>query len=154
VTVRSTLRVLHRQVGCSTRFEEILRTLQDGLNFCDSIGLGHAARHGRFGIYSRSIERLLKILPRLREHSLTDNERRQFKQESARYRIALYEGFEAAQIIQYLRQEKPPGFESRLRIVLGGPELPSEEDETSNQARNVQFELVTAGDLVAAGYSP
>jgi hypothetical protein len=38
-----------------------------------------------------------------------------------------------------------------MGLLLAGPELPSEEDQASNQARNIQFELWLAGTLWRVG---
>jgi hypothetical protein len=136
------------------RFEEILDGLQQSLAFCESVGLGRQAEIGRLGQYSRRIQKLLEVLPRLSDSSVTDEESRRLEQDGDLYRAALCEGVEVCEITDYLCRERPAGFESRLKIVLDGPELPSEEDTKSNQARNIQFELLTARDIAIAGIQP
>jgi hypothetical protein len=42
----------------------------------------------------------------------------------------------------------------KLRDILGGPPLPNEEDENSNHARNILFELNLAAKLWVAGLAP
>jgi hypothetical protein len=136
------------------RFDEILSGLRDAVAFCDSVGLGNRARNGRFGVYTRRIQQLIKLLPRARTASLSPDESRNLKLEGDAYRVALGEGVEACDIFSYLMRERPAGFEPRMRIVLGGPELPSDEDPKSSSARNIQFEFLMMKALADVGYKP
>src|SRR5205814_2317636 len=53
--------------------------------------------------------------------------------------------------IPFLRACRPRELIPKVRALLAGPELPSEEDQASNQARNIQFELWLAGTLWQVG---
>jgi hypothetical protein len=61
--------------------------------------------------------------------------------------VALAESQEIGAMLPFLRMCPPQALVSRLKTVLAGPELPSEEDQASNQARNIQFELWFANTL-------
>jgi hypothetical protein len=124
------------------------------LAFCDSVGLGYPARQGRFGSHRLRIQRLLKLLPGVQTPSPSEDDLRRVGENVTAYRVAFTEGLELAEITEYLRRETPSGFESRLKIALGGPELPSDEDPGSNRARNLQFELKMATTLAGAGFPP
>lgn len=68
--------------------------------------------------------------------------------------VALAEAFELALVEPFLRATDPKALRPKLRDALGGPVLPSEEDQNSNHARNILFELNMASKLSAAGVAP
>lgn len=71
-----------------------------------------------------------------------------------RYRVAVSESLELADMLPYLVSCDPSALRPKLRVVLSGPEMPSDESAESNAARNFQFELCFASLLSRAGLSP
>jgi hypothetical protein len=72
----------------------------------------------------------------------------------ARYRVALMESLEFAEVVSFLATLEKSIIAPKLAKILDGPALPSEESSSSNVARNVQFELSFASMLSRAGFSP
>lgn len=68
--------------------------------------------------------------------------------------IALAEARELAEIEPFLRQADPEILKRKLRDVLGGPALPSDETQNTNHPRNILFELNTASKLFFSGVPP
>jgi hypothetical protein len=65
--------------------------------------------------------------------------------------VTLTESQELVTILPYLQALPPERVKKKLKIALGGPELPADEDDSSNHARNTMFELNLAARLHRAG---
>ncbi len=68
-----------------------------------------------------------------------------------RYLVALAESQEVGGLLPFLRTCSREVLVPRMKALLAGPELPSEENQASNQARNIQFELWLAATLWRVG---
>ena len=127
------------------RFEYILDRLGEGFALCRSLGL--RPEQGRFSQYRDVVERLLDI-------ATSDPENFTHRTQDARYRVAVTESLELADMLPYLVSCSPGTLKPKLRLVLDGPEMPSDETPASNEARNIQLELRLASLLSQAGFSP
>jgi hypothetical protein len=65
---------------------------------------------------------------------------------------SLLESMELADFPKTLQRVERSVLKDRLRRVLNGPILPSEEDRNTNEARNIEFELAFASLLSSAGF--
>ena len=133
-------------------YEKILERLDAALLLCREIGLDDAVTASRFGEYRERLSQLVDIVRRLREGaqpSLAGIEA-----EQTTYLVALVESTELGELVPYLRTASLDTLKAKLRDVLRGPIVPSSEDTSSNQARNVMFELALASKLWRAGIQP
>ncbi len=121
----------------SVPYTSILTDLASALDFCGSLGL--RARTGRFGQYERDVRRVVNALAR-GIANLSDREKAELNH--PRYRVAVSEALEFADMLPYLKTCRPGDVCSKLKKVLDGPPMPDEEKATSNEARNYQFELL------------
>jgi len=136
------------------RYDTVLERFYAALTLCDSLGLRSKIDGGRFGIYR---ERLGRWIPALMEHgsaNLPAEFRDDVEAHLEQYRAALVEALEFGELVDYLKSCDPKQVRMKLAHVLGGPELPSDEDAASNQARNIQFELFFGSGLWKAGLAP
>jgi hypothetical protein len=124
-------------------WKDILRGLDSVLAFARSLKLQKQVATSRFLNYHRPRLVDLTASPsgRARSIELADM-------------IALAEAAELAGIDPFLRQADPQILRRKLRYVLEGPALPSDETPSSNQPRNILFELNTASKLFFARVTP
>src|SRR5688572_26317387 len=132
-------------------YSAIVNGLIEFFQFARSLGLGEQAASGRFGIYRRRIEELETKIANLRNGAKKASIYKELAADLPRYLVALAEGVEAARMGTFLRGCSPDMLRPRLKLMLGGPEMPSDENPTSNQARNIQFELSLGATLTRAG---
>jgi hypothetical protein len=134
-------------------FSDILQHLREFFAVCDTLGLRAEAEGGRFSIYHEWIRHLSEKVGRLRAGEPKGPIYAELATDLLRYLVALAESQEVGAMVPFLRTGSHPVLASRLKTVLAGPELPSEEDQASNQARNIQFELWLATTLWQGGAS-
>ena len=127
------------------RFEILLAALEDVFTFCRSLGLSPEA--GRFGEYQ-------KILFEMHEIVTSDPGTFPARTRDPGYRVTVSETMDIIEILPYLRTCNPDAVRPKLRVVLGGPVLPSDEGPDSNEPRNIEFELRFAWLLHCAGFDP
>jgi len=127
------------------RFEILLTRLEGVFALCRSLGLNPEG--GRFGEYRSLLEDMRVIAG-------SDSENFPARTRDARYRVAFSETLEIIEILPYLVTCDPAALRPKLRVVLQGPALPSEESPASNEPRNVEFELRFAWLLMRAGFKP
>ncbi len=138
--------------GQRASYEEILKRLTNGLAFCCSIGLKSPAEKGRFSHYQNRIKRLIRIARQ--GEDLPAKEKQHIFGQLQEYLVALSEGFEFGDIISRLQHLPREVLAPKLKTILKGPLLPSDENANSNDARNVLFELNIAARLKHAGIEP
>src|SRR5262249_23292440 len=124
--------------------------LEGALTLCKGLGLAKSVDRSRFITYQRVVTNLVSAL----KDGGVEAARTQFDQDRALSLIALTEAAELADVADFARQYGVEHLRSTLRRALHGPELPTEEDENSNEGRNRLFELVVASDLWKAGLRP
>lgn len=135
----------------TSAFSDILLHLGEFFGLCQDVGLHTEAEAGRFGIYRSRIGQLSGEIDRLRAGEGEMQVYRNLAADLPRYLVALAESREIVDLVPFLRSRPPRELLPRMRLLLAGPELPSEEDQASNQARNIQFELWLAGTLWRVG---
>jgi hypothetical protein len=134
-----------------TAYGDILSSLEEFFEFCRTFGLQVGAEGGRFGVYHSCITQLSAELDRLRAGENQVDIYKKLRAELPRYLVALGESGEIREMLPFLRTCPPAELTPKLRALLSGPELPSEEDLATNQARNIQFELWLATVLWRGG---
>jgi hypothetical protein len=134
-----------------TAYGDILSSLEEFFEFCRRFGLHDEAEGGRFGDYRSRITQLSAEIDRLRAGEDRVRIYTKLKAELPCYLVALGESGEIREMLPFLSTCQPPELAGKLRALLAGPELPSEEDLASNQARNIQFELWLAAALSGCG---
>ncbi len=132
-------------------FSDILLYLGEFFELCQDLGLHAEAEAGRFGVYRSRIGQLNGEIDRLRAGEAEMPVFKKLAADLPRYLVALAESQEIVELLPFLRARPPQELVPRMRLLLAGPELPSEEDQASNQARNIQFELWLAGTLWRVG---
>lgn len=132
-------------------FSDILLHLGEFFELCQDLGLQAEAEVGRFGIYRSRIGQLNGEIDQLRAGEAEMPVYRKLAADLSRYLVALAESQEIVELLPFLRVCPSRELVPRMRLLLAGPELPSEEDHASNQARNIQFELWLAGTLWRVG---
>lgn len=137
----------------ATSYAEILNLHQKFVALCAGVGLSAEAETGRFGLYAARIHHLNSQIQRIREGEPEGPLFAQLAPDLPRYLVALTETREAGMMVPFLTTCPAEVVTPRLRTMLAGPELPSEEDQASNQARNIQFELFLASLLSKVGMS-
>ncbi len=135
----------------TSAFSDILVHLGEFFGLCQDLGLHAEAEGGRFGVYRLRIVQLSEEIGRLRAGEAEAPVYRKLAADLPRYLVALAESQEMVELLPFLRVRSPQELVPRMRLLLAGPELPSEEDQASNQARNIQFELWLAGALWRVG---
>jgi len=135
----------------TSAFSDILLRLGEFFGLCRDLGLHAEAEGGRFGIYRSRIVQLNAEIDRLRAGESEMPVYKKLAADLPRYLVALVESREIVELLPFLRGRPPRELVPRMRVLLAGPELPSEEDPASNQARNIQFELWLAGTLWRVG---
>jgi hypothetical protein len=132
-------------------FSDILLHVGEFFELCQDLGLHAEAEAGRFGVYRSRIGQLNAEIDRLRAGEAEMPVYRKLAADLPWYLVALAESQEVVELLPFLRARPPRELVPRMRLLLAGPELPSEEDQASNQARNIQFELWLAGTLWRVG---
>ena len=127
-------------------FEPVVRRLAEFFDFCKEFGLDAEAERGRFGAYRKTllslkadVERTGNTVVRIDRDKLPN------------LFVALAESREVGVMLPFLRSCEPTVVSPRLHAILKGPELRGAEDDASNQARNIQFELWLANELWRVG---
>jgi hypothetical protein len=131
-------------------YDEILQRLEAVLAFCRTLGLN--VDESRFVVYQQRIAYLQRVIKQSKregtspslEGGVTDLE----------YIVSLVEATEFGDSLPYLSTCDSTVVRPKLTAVLSGPLLPGDEDQASNQARNVLFELNMATRLWRAGFTP
>jgi hypothetical protein len=136
-------------VSRSTTWHIIQADLQQTLDRCRTLNLDRFVDESRFVNRATRLQSLISALadgrPALRQLVETD---------PVAYMVALAEAAEISYILPFLRTCDPEPLRPKLRDILKGPPLPSDEDQNSSQARNIMFELNLACRLWRAGLSP
>ncbi len=132
-------------------YSEILRDLEAFLSLCQALELGEEVRASRFNLYRGRIRDLSAEIGRLRAGVSKVPIYKKLQADLPRYLVAVFESQEVAGMLPFLTKSPPDVLRPRLRRMLSGPEMPSEEDPGLNQARNIQFELWMAATLSRAG---
>ncbi len=138
-------------MAATAAFSEIIILLDKFFDVCRELGLQAEAQGGRFGVYRSRLEQLSDQIARLRAGEEQMPIYRQLTADLPRNLVALTESQEIGSIMPFLQACPPQDLAPRVRAMLAGPELPSDEDGASNQARNIQFELRLAAILWAVG---
>ncbi|OGU71459.1 MAG: hypothetical protein A3H45_00050 [Ignavibacteria bacterium RIFCSPLOWO2_02_FULL_55_14] len=138
--------------GQRASYQEILERLTNGLAFCRSIELKNRAEKGRFSHYENRIKRLIRIARQGKD--LPAKEKQHILGQLQEYLVALSECFEFGDIISQLQHLPHEVLAPKLKTILKGPLLPSDENANSNAARNILFELNIAARLKHAGIEP
>lgn len=120
---------------------------------CDSVYLRPEAEGGRFGIYENRIRRLVNHIEAIGCGEPEGPLFAQIAPDLPVYLTALTESLEVGEITPFLSSCPRDLLVPRLKAVLRGPVLPSDENQSSNQARNIQFELYLAALLSRSGVS-
>lgn len=134
-----------------TAYGDILFSLDEFFEFCRRFGLLAKAEGGRFGVYRSRISQLSAEIDRLRMGEDKSPIYTKLKADLPRYLVALGESGEIREMLPFLGVCQQEELAPRLSAILSGPELPSEEDLASNQARNIQFELWLGAALQRGG---
>ena len=134
----------------SVTYGEILRKLNETLDFCRHLGLD--VDSSRFAAYHQIVFDLNQAIIRDREKGVTPSPPEGVT--NLEYIVALTESTEFGEILPYLVTCAPALVRKKLVSVLRGPMLPSDEDKNSNEARNILFELNLAASLSRAGLTP
>jgi len=126
------------------KYEDVLRHLQLARAWAEHLGVPDP--FGRFSQYENNVKELIKArmsqqLPKL--VSQTGN---------VALMWSLVESMELGNLQNNLPTVEPAILAAVLRRALKGPILPTEEDPTSNDARNTMFELALASFLSSAGF--
>jgi hypothetical protein len=134
-------------------YVEILRKLHLFFGLCETLDLRNQAELGRFGIYEGRIRHLISNIEAIQRGVPEGPLFAKIAPELPIFMAALSEAFEVGEMTTFLRNFPKEVLESRLKLVVQGPVLPSDEDQASNQARNIQFELALATILAQSGMS-
>src|SRR6266545_1452692 len=134
-----------------TAYGDILSSLDEFFEFCRRFGLLAEAEGGRFGVYRSRIIHLSAEIDRLRTGEDKLPIYTKLKADLPRYLVALGESGEIREMLPFLGVCQQEELVHKLSAILSGPELPSEEDLASNQARNTQFELWLGAALWRGG---
>jgi hypothetical protein len=130
------------------RFDEILQKLDETLEFCNSLGLSGIVKDSRFVQYRQHIDSLVQILAsRPPGESLPTDVHEHLRTNHLRYVISLTESFELVLTLPYLKTVDPKIARQKLKKVLAGPFLPTDEDQNSNEARNLYLNLTLPQNL-------
>lgn len=134
-------------------FEVIRNNLEAALEFCRSIDL--ETDESRFAEYRERLDHLIRVV-RLRRQDITlgRSVEQELREEGLHYIITLTESTELSDILPFLRTCDPDVIRLKLRNVLRGPVLPTDEDADSNLSRNILFEVNLAAKLHRAGFTP
>jgi hypothetical protein len=133
------------------RYDELLSQLKATLDFCHSISLADVVERSRFKKYLARIQRLCEIIQTYPPGELPLEIESELKDENLDYVLSLTESIEFIDAVSLLKTCDVAVIRRKIVTVLGGPVLPNDEDENSNEARNTLFELNLASKLRRAG---
>jgi hypothetical protein len=131
-------------------WDQLVTKVDRTLDFCRSLDLRAEVEASRF---LRHRERVAILAERLMKDG-NEGAMEAYNSDRLSSIVALTEIAELGNIGSFLRACDPAGLQSKLRAILGGPDLPSDEDENSNYARNILFELNLGAKLWEGGVSP
>jgi len=134
-------------------YANILEKYDRFRSLCAALSLAAEVEGGRFGLYAGRIRHLSAQMQRIRDGEPEGPVLVQLAPDLPRYLAALAETREAGAMVPFLTACPRELTAPRLRAMLAGPELPVEENQASNQARNIQFELFLATLLSGVGIS-
>ena len=127
----------------------VLAELDPVLEFCRSLDLADDVTGSRF-LHHR--HRLVALLAAERQGR--GAARDMYNEDPEAHAVALSEAAEIARIGPFLRAADPGVLAPKLRDALRGPVLPNREDQNTNHARNILFELNVASKLWEVGLAP
>jgi hypothetical protein len=130
-----------------TTYTSIRSGLDEVLALCRRLDLGAQVEESRFVAYRQILDGLIEDLGSPEGVATVEHD-------PMHVGVALVESVELADLLAYLVTVSPRVLTPKLREVLRGPFLPVDEDQNSNQARNVMFELTLACKLWRAGLAP
>jgi hypothetical protein len=133
------------------RYDELLFQLKATLEFCASLSLEETVEASRFKNYQERIQRLCEIIQTYRREQLPEEIEKELKNENLEYVLSLTESLEFIGAVSFLKTCQPKVIRRKISKILGGPVLPNDEDENSNEARNTLFELNLTSKLRKAG---
>src|SRR5207253_641949 len=116
------------------------------------IGFSDEVDTSRFAEYRRRLQRFVDA--RSQPERLDEVVKEDSDTDRAIGGFAQVESLELAGLVPFLETCDESVLQSKVRAILGGPVLPVDEDQASNQARNIMFELSLASKLVRAGLAP
>jgi hypothetical protein len=116
-------------------YSEILRQLGTFFELCDSACLRPEAEGGRFGIYENRIRRLVGHIEAIDRGEPEAPLFAEMARDLPVYLVALAECQEVGEMTPFLKTCPQDLLASRLKAVVRGPVLPSDENQSSNQAR-------------------
>lgn len=133
-----------------TSWSDMLADLDRAIAFCRSLRLERALTDSRFLEYRNRLSQLASSFA----SGGREEAHKTFGEDPGRNLIALSESAELSSLLPFFEACDRKILRRKLRDVLNGPYLPSEEDPNSNQARNILFELNLAAKLWTAGLAP
>jgi len=110
----------------TSAFSDILLHLGDFFGLCQDLGLHAEAEGGPFRVYRSRIGQLNGEIDRLRAGEAEMPVYRKLAADLPRYLVALAESGEIVDLLPFLRSRPPRELVPRMRLLLAGPELPSE----------------------------
>lgn len=134
-------------------YVSILKSLGTFFDLCAEVGLRNEAEQGRFGIYENRIRHLIALIEDIQRGVPEGPLFAKIATELPIYTESLTESLEVGRMTPFLNTVPKEVLKPLLNRIVRGPVLPSDESPSSNQARNVQFELSLAALLERAGVS-
>jgi hypothetical protein len=131
-------------------WEDILAGADAVLARCRTLDLEQAVAESRF---MQHRTRLAELVERFRDGG-AEGARELYDTDRLSHVVALTEIGELSSIGPFIQTCDPSVLRPKLRDALRGPVYPDEEDENSNHARNIMFELNLAAKLAEAGLFP
>jgi hypothetical protein len=126
---------------------DLIRGLDASFAFVRRLDLGEAIPDSRFAVFRARLAELDEVL----QKDGTTAAFMHFTDGIEKNAVALTESQEFVTILPFLQSVPADCARRKLQVALRGPELPVDESETSNQARNTIFELNLAARLHRAG---
>jgi hypothetical protein len=139
-------------VAQRTSFEQVIADLDRALALCRNLGLSAEVETSRFVEYRERLQRFVDL--RAQPNGIDELLKNDSDTDRMIAGISQVEGLELANLVLFLEKCDPDVLRPKLREVLGGPVVPKDEDQASNQARNFMFELALAWTLERAGLRP
>jgi hypothetical protein len=131
-------------------YEMVLRGLHRFFDLCETLDLRSDAEQGRFGIYESRMRHLIATIEAL-ESGRPRRLLEALAPDLAIYAETFGESLEIIGMLDFLHQCPPAALAPMLRRVLKGPVLAADETFNSNDARNIQFELLLGTVLTQSG---
>jgi hypothetical protein len=135
-----------------TSFENVLAGLDRALALFRQIGLAEEVEASRFAEYRRRLRQFVDA--RAQPERIDEVMKEDSDTERAIAGVAQVESLELADLVPFLKTCEQTVLQPKVRAILGGPVLPTDEDQASNQARNIMFELSLASKLARTGLAP